>query len=354
MDFFPLQRASRRWTVIDKLHELLQPEAVFVGICLCIAMWCVYKLFLKEISAERHRTLDGLFRSLAFHLITGSSLFAAIWLLEEFLAHQEAAMVLARVLVALAAVSWFIIIVKAFRVGVYLLLFLSNPRAPVPLLIVNLAASSFLLLLTALLLTEIFNFAVVPLLATSAVFSIVLGLAMQDTLGNLFAGISLQFDKPYGIGDWIEVQSGAQKFVGQVMEVSWRATLLLGFFDEYITIPNRVMAQSEISNYAGKDRPLIRSVILRIPHGASAEPVKRIFVDCALKTKGICSQPMPFGMVQETMPSWYNLKLVYFIEDYGSQYVIADRLNTSLLAALAEKGIQLAGDRLIVDRPLPS
>ena len=72
---------------------------------------------------------------------------------------------------------------------------------------------------------------------------------MQDTLGNLFAGVALQFDKPYEIGDWIEIHNSGQKWVGQIYEITWRATLLIGFVEEFITVPNRVMGQSEISNF---------------------------------------------------------------------------------------------------------
>ena len=89
-------------------------------------------------------------------------------------------------------------------------------RAGVPVLLVNL----FSLLLSAVIgfwmMTGIFEFNLAPLLATSAVFSIVLGLALQDTLGNLFAGVALQLDKPYEMGAAIEVTTSSQKWVGQV------------------------------------------------------------------------------------------------------------------------------------------
>src|SRR6185369_14801218 len=56
---------------------------------------------------------------------------------------------------------------------------------------------------------------------TSAIFGVILGLALQDTLGNFFAGISLQADRPFQVGDVITV--GAQRHTGVVEEISWRA-----------------------------------------------------------------------------------------------------------------------------------
>lgn len=67
-------------------------------------------------------------------------------------------------------------------------------------------------------------------------FSLILGLALQDTLGNLFAGVALQLDKPYEIGDWIEISPRAQVWVGQVEEISWRATTMIGLFDELLVL----------------------------------------------------------------------------------------------------------------------
>ena len=114
---------------------------------------------------------------------------------------------------------------------------------------------------------EIFNIRLTPILATSAIFSLVLGLALQDTLGNLFAGVALQFDKPYEIGDWIEIQSSGQKWIGQVYEISWRATVLIASTEESITVPNRIVAQAQIANYSTKYRPITRSQLFRLPFG---------------------------------------------------------------------------------------
>ena len=59
------------------------------------------------------------------------------------------------------------------------------------------------------------------LFTTSAIFGVILGLALQDTLGNFFAGISLQADRPFQVGDVITV--GTQRHTGVVEEITWRA-----------------------------------------------------------------------------------------------------------------------------------
>ena len=97
----------------------------------------------------------------------------------------------------LGALIWSaIVFIKVTRILVFEYLYLSHMTVEFPLLLVNM----FTLLLSIAVATwfaaEIFGVRLTPLLATSAVFSLVLGLALQDTLGNLFSGIALQFDPP--------------------------------------------------------------------------------------------------------------------------------------------------------------
>jgi len=113
-----------------------------------------------------------------------------------------------------------IVFVKVCRILLFEYLFIGHMKEGVPLLIVNLFTLVISIGIVGWFATELFGVKLGPLLATSAVFSLILGLALQDTLGNLFAGVALQLDKPYEIGDWIEVNNGGATWVGQVEEIS--------------------------------------------------------------------------------------------------------------------------------------
>src|SRR5687768_13158370 len=82
------------------------------------------------------------------------------------------------------------------------------------------------------------------LLTTSAVGAVVVGFALQDTLGNAFAGLALQSEKPFHIGNWIRVAD----FEGRVAEVTWRATKLRTKTGNFVIVPNNVVAQHAIVN----------------------------------------------------------------------------------------------------------
>src|SRR4030095_11496765 len=83
-------------------------------------------------------------------------------------------------------------------------------------------------------------------LAPSAVRTAVIGLALQSTIANLFAGIVLHMDRALGVGDW--VQLGAR--VGRISQIRWRSTILRTPDGDNVIIPNNQFTSSEVYNYS--------------------------------------------------------------------------------------------------------
>jgi small-conductance mechanosensitive channel len=190
--------------------------------------------------------------------------------------------------------------------------------------------------------SSVFNVKLAPLLATSAIVSVVLGLALQDTLGNLFAGISLQIDRSFEIGDWLEIVNGSSKTVGQVKEISWRATTVVGWSDELIIVPNRTLASSQISNYSLFGKPIIKSLFFRLPYGCNVIEAKKILVQCLNEIEDVKKYPEPICLVMDTTDSWQALKLIFYIDNYGNHYIIGDRVYDKGHEALSKAGFNMA------------
>ena len=83
------------------------------------------------------------------------------------------------------------------------------------------------------------------LLATSGVIAIILGLALQSTLSDVFSGIVLNFSRPYRPGDWISIDGGTD---GRVIEMNWRATHVLTAKRDLAIVPNSTIAKAKIVN----------------------------------------------------------------------------------------------------------
>ena len=338
------------WIPIDRVAAIVQPELLFLVLSLALSSWVFYRLFLKGLSPGRHHNIKILFRNLLIHCANLLACCIGFWMLRLV---ENPSNVAGRVIpyLGLFALVWgCIVLIKTMRIATFEYLFLQNMKSGVPLLIVNILTLTFSLVLSTWVLSGVFDFKLAPLLATSAIFSIVLGLALQETLGNLMAGVAMQFDKPYEIGDWIEVSNGAQKWVGQVYEISWRATMLVAMGDEWISVPNRNMATSQVLNFSAKVRPFTRSHVLHLPFQSDRKTVEKILIDSAVGTPGVARHPQPLSLIIDTTGSYVVYKIVYYIEDYGRQLLIADEVLHKILDGLEQNGIPLAPEKFHVEK----
>jgi len=85
------------------------------------------------------------------------------------------------------------------------------------------------------------------IVATSGVIAIVVGLALQNTLGDVFSGLSLRVEKPYDVGDAVLLEGGVE---GEVVQINWRSTHLRNGQNDVVIIPHSSMAKMRIQNHS--------------------------------------------------------------------------------------------------------
>lgn len=98
---------------------------------------------------------------------------------------------------------------------------------------------------------NVFSLPVGTLIATSGVLAIILGLALQSTLSDVFSGIALNLGRPYAVGDMIVLGDGTE---GKVVETNWRATHLLNGTNDLVVVPNSDLAKARLVNLSSPDR----------------------------------------------------------------------------------------------------
>jgi small-conductance mechanosensitive channel/CRP-like cAMP-binding protein len=125
-------------------------------------------------------------------------------------------------------------------------------------------------------------------MATTAVGAVVIGLALQDTLGNLFAGLAIQIEKPFRVGDWVTI--GNQD--GLVSEITWRATKMRTKAGNFVVVPNSVLARDIITNYCEPTRSLRLQVDVGASYDVPPNVVKSVIVE-ALKDASEVSRLRP-------------------------------------------------------------
>lgn len=342
---------SDKWINFKVLQDYLGLEPYLLLGALVLVTYLFYKFFMTSISEERHKNLKNHYVNLTHHFIVLSVLLGAYLLVSEAAGIESAFGERILPYIALLTFIWgAIVFIKTARTLVLQYLFLGSTRSGVPLILVNIFTILISILLLFWAISQIFSIQLGPLLATSAAFSIILGLALQDTLGNLFAGISLQIDRCYEIGDWLEITpSGIHKITGQVIEITWRSTILRGLSDEIITLPNRMMAQVQLNNFSPPEQPVMRSQVFRIEHGSDPKNAIHVLEQAASQLFDIRGIPAPFAYVNEVTENWIQIKLIYYLDNFGLQFIAGDKILRSGLEALERHQISVAKQRLEVN-----
>jgi small-conductance mechanosensitive channel/CRP-like cAMP-binding protein len=137
---------------------------------------------------------------------------------------------------------------------------------------------------------NVFGVPVGTLIATSGVFAIILGLAMQSTLSDVFSGIALNIGRSYAIGDWIALSGGIE---GRVVETNWRATRLINGTNDLVVVPNSDLAKARLTNMSGPDRSHGVTLTIRLMPTTRPAAIADVMRTVLLSCNSILSQPKP-------------------------------------------------------------
>ncbi len=169
-----------------------------------------------------------------------------------------------------------------------------------------------------LVLNGVLGINITPFLATSAIFTAIIGLALQGVLGNVLAGISLNLARSFSRGDWVSI--GPHE--GVVVDTNWRETLILDRASNIVVIPNHAAASEKIVNFARPDRQTALNIPLMVSYSAPVAEVLEILKESAREVPDVLSAPAP----QAYILSYDNLGLSYLVKfwvtDYGRKFSI--------------------------------
>jgi small-conductance mechanosensitive channel len=153
------------------------------------------------------------------------------------------------------------------------------------------------------------------ILTTSALLTAVVGLAMQDTLGNLVSGLALQLQPPFDVGDWVELDDG--NVSGRIEEVTWRATTIMTLDHVEVILPNAGLAKASIRNYSRPSPVARRRVIVNVTPNATPDAVHDALVAAAREVEGVLVTPAPSARTRNFGDSTIEYEVFFFIDDFG-------------------------------------
>ncbi len=140
------------------------------------------------------------------------------------------------------------------------------------------AIRALLIGLCVLLVLGSLGISVTPLIASLGITSLAVALALQPTLENFFSGVQIIIDKPFRIGDFIELESGEQGFVDKI---GWRSTWIKMLPNNIVIVPNSKVSQSKIINYYYPEKELSVPVEVGVHYNSDLEFVEKVTLEVA-------------------------------------------------------------------------
>ncbi len=160
--------------------------------------------------------------------------------------------------------------------------------------------------------SEFTNVQLAPLFTGSTIIGIVVGLALQDTLGNLFAGLALQADAPFQVGDVIAITNRGS---GVVESVSWRGVKIRTFQNKLLVISNAVLGKETIE-VAPKNNLNARVVFFNSHYSASPAHTIQVVRDAIRQVENVTQKMRPVVRIRNLGESAVEWEVKYWLDDY--------------------------------------
>lgn len=184
----------------------------------------------------------------------------------------------------------------------------------------------------------VFDEKLTGLLATSGLVAMIIGLAIQVNLSNIFSGIALNLERPFRVGDWVKVGEHEE---GRVIDVTWRATRLQTRSNHLISIPNSPVAEAAIVNFSYNDHFSRISLMVGVePHQSVAE-VKRLLNHAALAVADVLQQPPPLSTFEGVSGGVGHYSLAFSVADYGDKGNLREQVWANIVRYFEAAGVQL-------------
>lgn len=210
-------------------------------------------------------------------------------------------------------------------------------RANVPTLFRDLSRFILILVGFVIIFSTVWNQDLSSLITALGVGSLVIGLALQDTLGNLFSGIAILFEKPYGEGDWIEVDGT----VGKVEAINWRATRLLTRDGDRVVIPNSVVSSGKITNESQPPGAGYEEYRIGFSYNDPPNKVKRVMLETIRTTRGVLADPPPQVRTLSYDDSSISYQVRFAINDFSILPGLKDEFATRIWYAAKRNGLNI-------------
>jgi small-conductance mechanosensitive channel/CRP-like cAMP-binding protein len=174
----------------------------------------------------------------------------------------------------------------------------------------------------------------------SAILTLIVGLSMQSTLGNIFSGLAIQVQKPFDVGDWIQFDD-KREHIGKVREINWRATTVVTLDDVDVVIPNSKLADLPLTNFTKPETWSRRSIYFVCPYSAPPRRVQAIILAAIRDSWGVLESPAPSVVTNAFTDRGVEYWLRFFTVLYDKRDGVDGAARDRVWYALQREGITM-------------
>lgn len=188
-----------------------------------------------------------------------------------------------------------------------------------------------------------FDYEINGLLATSGVVAIVIGLALQSSLGEIVSGLFMSVESPYHAGDWITLDDNIE---GEVIETNWRATRIKTRSGDIRIVPNSVIAHAQIINHYFPNRQHHAWVDVTVDARTPPQRVMSVLLSAALAAKCVRHDPAPQALIRSLGQTAIEYRVLFVIDDFADAPAARSEVAGRIWLHLAWAGIRMDGPPL--------
>lgn len=194
----------------------------------------------------------------------------------------------------------------------------------------------------------VFGMPLGTLVTTSGVVAVVIGLALQNTLGDVFSGIALTLGKAYVLGDWIRLTDGTE---GRVIETNWRSTNLLSGANNIVVLPNSILARQGVTNLSRPDETHLIILDVRIATVQSPHFIEQELQSVLEASTNIVRDPAPVASLKAIDAVTVEAELKFRVDSLAIGTTARNEIIHLLYCRCQNHGLSLAMPSRIAPRP---
>ncbi len=175
--------------------------------------------------------------------------------------------------------------------------------------------------------------------------SLAIALAAQDTLANMIAGFVIMIDRPFRVGDRIQLPSGE---VGDVYEIGIRSTKIPDFDNNLIVSPNADLIKGRVVNYSYPEQVIRVVVEVGVAYGTELDRAKLMMTSLAKQHPDVLKDPMPEVYVVALADSSVNLRLVAHTDDFRKKFLVEASLREQIYNMFRAEGVEIPFPQRVV------